>query len=146
MSNPKNTTVVIPSLRYADAPKAIDWLCNAFGFERHLVVPDEGGTIAHAQLRIGNGMLMLGSGGDHDGPFDRLVRPPKSRNEPRPSSIYVIVEDADAHYARARAAGAEIVMELEDPEYGGRAYTCSDLEGNVWTFGSYDPNAENAEG
>jgi uncharacterized glyoxalase superfamily protein PhnB len=147
MSNPKNAKVnIVPSLRYADAAKAIDWLCDAFGFERQMVVPGENGAIAHAQLGFGNGMLMLGSGGGHDGPFDRLVRPPKDRNEPRPSSIYVIVEDADAHYARARAAGAEIVMELEDPEYGGRAYSCSDLEGNVWTFGTYDPNAETAEG
>ena len=72
MPNPKNTipknTIVnlIPSLRYADAPKAIDWLCDAFAFERHLVVPGEDGAIAHAQLRFGNGMLMLGSGGGHD--------------------------------------------------------------------------------
>ena len=142
MSNPKNTTVVIPSLRYADAPKAIDWLCNAFGFERHLVVPDEGGTIAHAQLRIGNGMLMLGSGGNHEGPFDKLVRPPASREQVRPSSVYVIVDDPDAHCTRARAAGAEIIMEPEDADYGGRGYTCVDLEGNVWSFGSYDPFAE----
>ena len=142
MSNPKNTTVVIPSLRYADAPKAIDWLCDAFGFERHLVVPDEGGTIAHAQLRFGNGMLMLGSGGNHEGPFDKLVRPPASREQVRPSSVYVIVDDPDAHCTRARAAGAEIIMEPEDADYGGRGYTCVDLEGNVWTFGSYDPFAE----
>ena len=142
MSNPKNTTVVIPSLRYADAPKAIDWLCNAFGFERHLVVPDEGGTIAHAQLRIGNGMLMLGSGGNHEGPFDKLVRTPASREQVRPSSVYVIVDDPDAHCTRARAAGAEIIMEPEDADYGGRGYTCVDLEGNVWSFGSYDPFAE----
>ena len=147
MSNLKNAKVnIIPSLRYADAAKAIDWLCDAFGFERQMVVPGENGAIAHAQLGFGNGMLMLGSGGGHEGAFDERVRPPKSRKEPRPSSIYVIVEDADAHYARARAAGAEILSELEDPEYGGRAYTCSDLEGNVWTFGSYDPNAPSAKG
>jgi uncharacterized glyoxalase superfamily protein PhnB len=147
MSNPKNAKVnIVPSLRYADAAKAIDWLCDAFGFERQLVVPGENGTIVHAQLGFGNGMLMLGSGGGHEGTFDQLVRPPKSPKEPRPSSIYVIVEDADAHYARAAAAGAEMISELEDPEYGGRAYTCSDLEDNVWTFGTYDPNAEHAEG
>jgi len=145
--SPKNAIVnIIPSLRYADAPKAIDWLCDAFAFERHLVVPGEDGAIAHAQLRFGNGMLMLGSDGAHDGPFDQLVRSPSNRDDSRPSSLYVIVEDADAHYEGARAAGAEILLEPEDPEYGGRAYTCSDLEGNVWTFGSYDPNAENENG
>ena len=52
---------MIPAIRYRDAAAAIDWLCEAFGFERHLVVPGEGGTIAHAQLAFGNGMVMLGS-------------------------------------------------------------------------------------
>ena len=141
--SPKNTIVnIIPSLRYADAAKAIDWLCDAFALERHLVVPGEDGAIAHAQLRFGNGMLMLGSGGGHEGPFDRLVRPPASRDEARPGGLYVIVDDADAHCARARATGAEVIMEPEDADYGGRGYTCRDLEGNVWTFGTYDPFAE----
>jgi uncharacterized glyoxalase superfamily protein PhnB len=79
-SNPKKAKVnIVPSLRYADAAKAIDWLCDAFGFERQMVVPGENGSIAHAQLCFGNGMLMLGSGGVHEGPFDELVRPPRSR-------------------------------------------------------------------
>ncbi len=144
MSHLKNAIVnIVPSLRYADAAKAIDWLCDAFAFERQLVVPAEGGGIAHAQLRFGNGMLMLGSDGGHEGgPFDQLVRSPASRDDTRPSSIYVIVADADAHCARARAAGAEIIQAPQDEEYGGRGYTCRDLEGNVWTFGSYDPFAE----
>ena len=142
-SKPGNAKVnIVPSLRYADSGKAIDWLCQAFGFERQMVVPGENGEIVHAQLRFGNGMLMLGSGNGHEGPFDQLVRPLGSPTEPRPSSIYVIVEDVDTHYDRARAAGAQIMSEPEDPEYGGRAYTCGDLEGNVWTFGTYDPNAE----
>lgn len=145
MTRPKNTRVnVIPSLRYADAAKAIDWLCDAFGFERHLVVPGDDGAIAHAQLSYGNGMLMLGSGGEHGRAFDALVQPPKNRDDMRPGSLYVIVDDADAHFARARTAGAEIVDEPEDADYGGRGYTCRDLEGNVWTFGTYDPYAETA--
>jgi uncharacterized glyoxalase superfamily protein PhnB len=140
MSAPKKTSVnVIPSIRYADAAKAIDWLCDAFAFERELVVPGEAGSIAHAQLRYGNGMLMLGSGGGHEGPFDQVVRPLESRNASRPSSLNHIVEDADDHWARARAAGAEIIMEPEDADYGGRGYTCGDLEGYIWTFGTYDP-------
>ena len=67
-------STVIPALRYADAPKAIEWLCQAFGFERQLVVPGENGSIAHAQLRFGNGLFMLGSGGNHPGPFDELIQ------------------------------------------------------------------------
>jgi len=147
MSKPKNATVnLILSLRYSDAAKAIDWLCDAFGFERQLVVPGEAGAIAHAQLRFGNGMLMLGSGGSHEGgnesPFDQRVQPPANLEDVRPSSIYVIVDDVDAHCTRARAAGAEIIMEPEDVDHGGRSYTCCDLEGNVFTFGTYDPFAE----
>jgi len=146
MSDPKKTLVnVVPSLRYADAAKAIDWLCDAFGFERQLVVPGENGGIAHAQLRYGNGMIMLGSGGDHGRPFDQRVQPPSSRDEVRPSSLYVIVADTDAHCARARSAGAEIIMEPKDEDYGGRGYSCLDTEGNIWTFGTYDPFEASAE-
>ena len=140
MSRPKDTTAtVIPSLRYQDAPKAIDWLCRAFGFEKHLVVPGEGDTIAHAQLTFGRGMIMLGSSGAHGGGFDELVKAPGEVGGIGTQSPYVIVDDADAHLARARAASAEIVLDIEDKAYGGRGYTCRDLEGHVWSFGTYDP-------
>lgn len=137
---------LVPSLRYHDAPKAIDWLCDAFGFERHLVVPGENDTIAHAQLRFGNGLLMLGSGsgagGRSERSYDRMVQPAEEREAVRPGSLYLVVADVDAHCARARAAGAEITEEPEEQAHGGRAYACRDLEGNVWTIGSYDPLAE----
>ncbi len=140
MSRPKDTTAtVISSLRYQDAPKAIDWLCRAFGFERHLVVPGEGDTIAHAQLTFGRGMIMLGSSGSHGDRFDELVKAPGELGGVGTQSLYVIVDDADAHLARARAAGAEIVLDIEDKDYGGRGYSCRDLEGHVWSFGTYDP-------
>jgi uncharacterized glyoxalase superfamily protein PhnB len=140
MSRPKETTVnVISCLRYQDAPKAIDWLSRAFGFERHLVVPGENESIAHAQLRFGNGMIMLGSAGKHGGGYDELVQTVAEAGGRGTQGIYVIVDDVDAHCVRARAAGAEIVMPPKDEDYGGRGYTCRDLEGNVWSFGSYDP-------
>jgi len=140
MAGAKDTTAtIIPSLRYVDAPKAIDWLCRAFGFEKGLVVPVENDTIAHAQLTYGRGMIMLGSSGGHGGGFDELVKAPSELGGIGTQSPYVIVEDADAHLAQARAAGAEIVLDIEDKEYGGRGYTCRDLEGHVWSFGSYDP-------
>ena len=143
MSNPKQTTAtIIPCFRYQDAPKAIDWLCRAFGFERHLVVPGEGDTIAHAQLRFGNGMIMLGSAGKHGNAFDELQKTPAEVGGVGTSSPYVVVEDADAHLAQARAAGAEIVIDIEDADYGGRGYTCRDLEGHVWNFGTFDPWAD----
>ena len=127
---------IIPALRYRDAAAAIDWLCEAFDFERHLIVPGEGGKIAHAQLTLGDGMIMLGSG--HDGTYDRLIKQPDEAGGVT-QAPYLVVREIDAHYARAKAAGAEIVMDIEDQDYGGRAYTCRDPEGHVWNFGSYDP-------
>jgi uncharacterized glyoxalase superfamily protein PhnB len=130
---------MIAALRYEDAPAAIEWLCRAFGFERNLVVPDDAGGIAHAQLVFGQSMLMLG--GHRDDEFGRLMRVPREAGGST-QSLYVIVSDVDGHCARARAAGAEIVMEPVDQDYGGRGYTCRDLEGHVWSFGSYDPWAK----
>jgi uncharacterized glyoxalase superfamily protein PhnB len=129
-------------MRYRDAPAAIDWLCNAFGFEKSLVVPGDAGTIAHAQLTFGNGMIMLGSAGTHGGGYDELIKTPAELGGVGTQSAYVIVTDADAHHDRAVAAGAEILMPIEDQSYGGRAYTCRDPEGHLWTFGSYDPWTE----
>ena len=136
----KNTrATVIPCLRYRDAPKAIEWLCNAFGFEKQLVVPGADGTIVHAQLRFGNGMVMLGSVRNEDDEFGRLMTQPDEIGGAETQSAYVIVNDADAVYARAKAAGAQIVIEIKDEDYGGRGFSCRDLEGRLWSFGTYDP-------
>ncbi|MDP7019306.1 MAG: VOC family protein [Pirellulaceae bacterium] len=136
--NAKTTAAtVIPTMRYNDAAAAIAWLCEAFGFEKHLVVPGEDGTIVHAQLVFGNGMVMLGSARANE--FDNLQKPPSALGGAVSQSPYIIVDDADKHYARAVAAGAEIVIEIKDEDYGGRDYSCRDPEGHVWNFGSYDP-------
>jgi uncharacterized glyoxalase superfamily protein PhnB len=129
--------VVIPCLRYRDAPAAIEWLCRAFGFEKHLVVPGKKGTIDHAQLSFGSGMVMLGSVVDSE--FGRLMRQPDEIAGAETQTPYVIVSDADALYSRAKAAGAKIVVDIKDEDYGGRGFTCRDLEGHVWSFGTYDP-------
>lgn len=128
---------VIPALRYRDAKAAIGWLGRAFGFEAQLVVPGEGDQIVHAQLRFGNGMIMLGSMKDDE--FGRLMTHPDETGGRETMSAYVIVADADAHYARATAAGARIVRDIQDEDYGGRGYSCRDLEGRLWNFGTYDP-------
>ena len=130
-------TVVISCLRYRHAPAAIEWLCEAFGFKKHLVVPGENGIIAHAQLSFGNGMIMLGSVYDSD--YGRLIKQPDQIGGAETQTAYVIVGNPDAHYARAKAAGAEILLDIKDEDYGGRGYTCRDPEGHVWTFGSYNP-------
>ena len=137
-AKPKNTrSTVIPAMRYRDATAMIGWLCEAFGFEKHLVVPGEKDAIAHSQLTFGNGMIMLGSGGN--GEYDNLIRQPSEIGGSVTQSPYLVVADADAHYAQARSAGAEIIMDIEDQDHGGRAYTCRDPEGHIWNFGTYDP-------
>jgi uncharacterized glyoxalase superfamily protein PhnB len=85
-------------------------------------------------------MIMLGSARDDE--FGKLIKPPRDLGGVGSQSAYVIVEDANAHYARAVAAGAEIIVEIKDEDYGGRGYACKDLEGHLWNFGSYDPWAE----
>ena len=127
---------IVPTMRYRDAPKMLEWLCRAFSFERHFVVPGDGGTIAHAQLTYGNGMIMLGSARDDD--WGTLVKPVADVGACT-GAAYVVVSDVDAHCARARAAGAEIVRELENTPYGSREYAARDPEGQVWSFGTYDP-------
>lgn len=120
---------VYPVLRYQDAVGAIRFLKEAFGFQEHLVVPGPEDTIAHAQLRHGSGVVMLGS-----------KRPePEAFNEAGPAVTYTVVDDADEHHRRAVKAGAEIVLELQDHDYGSRGYTARDPEGNLWSFGTYRP-------
>jgi uncharacterized glyoxalase superfamily protein PhnB len=125
---------IIPGLRYRDAPAALKWLAAAFGFEERLVVPGPDGTIAHAEMSFGDGFIMLGSAkGDVPTVNAAWALSEVTR------SIYIVLEDTDAHYARAKAAGAEIVRELGDTEYGSRDYIARDPEGNVWCFGTYRP-------
>ncbi len=130
-------STIIPGMRYRNAPAAIDWLCNAFGFEKHLVVPGENNTIAHAQLNFGGGMIMLGSIKDNE--FGKLMKQPDEIGGAETQSCYVVVSDCDAHYARAKAAGAQIILDIHDEGHGGRGYACRDLEGHIWYFGSYNP-------
>ena len=136
----EHKAIIIPTMQYKNARAAIDWLCNAFGFERHLIVDGENDIIIHAQLTFGNSMIMLGS--DRDNEYGKLVNSPANLNGQNTQAPYVIVEEIDAHYERAVAAGANILMDIKDQDYGGRGYTCKDLEGYVWNFGSYNPWAE----
>lgn len=131
-----SNSTISPEMHYRDAPKAIEWLCRAFGFAKHAVFAGENNTIAHAELSFGNGMIMLSSISDYPG--SELVRHPADVHGAT-HWLNVVVPDADAHYARAKAAGAEIVIDIKDTHYGGRMYTCRDLEGFFWTFGTYDP-------
>jgi uncharacterized glyoxalase superfamily protein PhnB len=127
---------IYPSLRYRDARRAIDWLGEAFGFERVNVYDDDTGVVQHAELRLGESLIMFGQVRDAaPGEYGEIAPPPGS------SALYAVVSDPDAHHERAKAAGAEIVRPLGDQDYGSREYTARDLDGNIWTFGTYDPTA-----
>ena len=137
-SIPKQTLcTVVPCMRYRDAPAAIEWLCDTFGFEPQLVVPNEDGTIAHAQLSFGNSMIMLGSVFDTE--FGRLMKQPAEIDHFVTQSTYLVVNNADLVYGRALEAGAKILLDIKDEDYDGRGFTCRDPEGHVWSIGTYDP-------
>jgi uncharacterized glyoxalase superfamily protein PhnB len=133
----KEKATIIPTMKYQNAQSAIEWLCSAFGFEKHLIVQGENDNIAHAQLTLGNAMIMLGSVSNDE--YGKLIQTPKKLNGLNTQAPYIIVENIDEHYKKAVQEGAEIVIEIKDEDYGGRGYTCRDKEGHIWNFGSYDP-------
>ena len=133
-------STVIPGHRYRNAPAAIDWLCQVFGFERHAVYEGENGTIAHAELTLGDGMIMLGSGKDDE--YGKSFKSPQELGGIETRSVYLVVPDADAAYARAVAAGATIIRPLQDTPYGSREFAVKDPEGHSWSAGTYDPWAK----
>jgi uncharacterized glyoxalase superfamily protein PhnB len=125
MSN--RAPAITPVLRYRDAPAAIEFLERAFGFTPAMV-HEEGDRVVHAELVFDDAMIMISSDGDE--PYGRHAGQ---------GWTYVAVDDADAHYERAKAAGAKIIRELEDQDYGSRDYSTRDPEGNIWSFGTYRP-------
>jgi uncharacterized glyoxalase superfamily protein PhnB len=134
---PDTRSTVIPAMRYADAPAAIDWLCQVLGFERHQVYPGENGTIAHAELTLGGGMIMLGTGKDDE--FGSGFTSPVNLGGKETRNVYLVVPDADAVHAHAVAAGAVIVRPIQDTPYGSREFSLRDPEGHSWSVGTYDP-------
>lgn len=135
------TSSIVPCLRYEDAHAMIAWLCDAFGFNKHLVVEDGNGGIAHAQLVRGSSMIMLGS--EREDVFGGIQSTPRKLGGTT-QSPYLVVADADTVYAKASSMGAQIVIEIKDEDYGGRGFSCRDPEGHVWNIGTYDPWAEKA--
>jgi uncharacterized glyoxalase superfamily protein PhnB len=122
---------IYPSLRYRDVRAAIDWLGEAYGFEPKEVHADAEGVVRHAELSGFGGIVMLGTepdGGD-----------PKWGEHGGRSWLYLSTDDPDALHDRAVAAGAQIVRALEDTDYGSREFSSRDLEGNIWSFGTYAP-------
>jgi uncharacterized glyoxalase superfamily protein PhnB len=123
-----------PFMSYKDAPAAIDWLCNAFGFEKKAVYANDDGTIAHAELNLGDGIVMLGT----EKHSEMGLRSPDGLGFVT-QGVYITLDEVDTHFQRAKAAGAEIIMEPTDQDYGSRDYTARDPEGHLWSFGTYKP-------
>lgn len=136
---------IFPGLRYRNAPAMVEWLQDAFGFVPHAVYPDGEGGIAHAELRIGAGLIMLGSVRDDGVGFGAPRRPGGDENvAPRTTvQLYVALppDEVEAHFRQAREAGAEIVQELAETDFGTEQYIARDPEGHQWVFGSYQPLA-----
>ncbi len=127
---------IFPALSYKDADAALEWLERAFGFKQKAVHHSDQGTITHAELSLGVGMIMLGG---HSKESVMGGNPPDALAST--TSIYVVIDDPDSHHARALAEGAQVVRGLVDQDYGSREYSARDLEGNLWSFGTYDPYA-----
>ena len=117
-------STISPIVPYRDVAAAIDFLCDAFGFERHELHRGEDGVLQHVELRLGDDVIMPAD--------DRF-------GEPGLASLYVTVSDPDAHHDAAKAAGADVFMQLQDTDHGSRDYAARDLEGNAWYFGTYRP-------
>ncbi|WP_179380932.1 VOC family protein [Jannaschia marina] len=117
---------IVPYLSYRDAQAAIDFLTTAFGLSVVQVQTGDDGAVVHAELRHGNGVIMLGAA-----------------DLPKGSpGIFLVVEDVDAHHARAVEGGAEVVYGPEDTEWGARRWRARDPEGHEWSFGTYQPSTE----
>lgn len=126
-----NTAALYPILLYRDADAAMDWLERALGFSRGEDVRADDGRVAHAEMSLGSATVMLGTAGAGREPFRSLPA--------AGSLVYCAVEDVEAVYDRARAAGADIPLAPTDTDYGSRDFTVRDPERNLWAFGTYRP-------
>jgi uncharacterized glyoxalase superfamily protein PhnB len=131
MTTQTSTVTFYPSLLYRDADAAMSWLERTLGFERREEHRDEQGNVRHAELSLGSAIVMVGTAGAGREPFRSLPA--------GGSLVYCAVQDVDALYERARAAGADIPLEPTDTDYGSRDFTARDPEGNLWAFGTYCP-------
>jgi len=126
---------IIPALSYKDALEAIEWLCNALGFEKKVVYESDG-IVHHAQLTFGNGMIMISS--RRDTIYHQQVVRPMDINGMNTQGVYLFVDDIKQHYEQVCSKKVEIVVPYEEAPHGA-GYTCRDLEGHLWSFGDFNP-------
>lgn len=141
---PRPASQVVPLMRYRDVGIASEWLCAVFGFTPHFAAKAPDGAVFYAELQAGESMIMLGAVGEPS--LDAVMRDPAGAGHGPTQSCYVVVEDVWGHYAHAKEAGAEIVLDLKGDDRGGAGYSCKDPEGHVWNFGSYDPRKAQGSG
>ncbi len=133
----KDTTApLMPVLRYSDCNKALDFLTKTFGFKEGNAFRDDKGNVMHAEVWFGNGGIVIGPVADTA--FGKVMRQPTEAGGVT-ASLFAVVNDPDAHFARSQQAGFEIILPLRDESYGSREYSVRDPEGHVWTFGTYEP-------
>ena len=136
-SGEPSATGLVPLLRYRNVAAAVEWLCTAFGVETDALVTGDDNSVIYAQLVWGPSIIMIVSVGQSH--LDGLMRQPEEVGGAETQGCYLVVADVEKHYARAKAAGAEIVLEMVGGEIGRRGYSCRDPEGHIWSFGTYDP-------
>ena len=136
-SSPLPAPNLMPLMRYRDLAEAMSWLERAFGFEKQIAVSDNDGAAIYGQMTYRGSLMMMGAVRDTD--LDKLMRQPDEVGDVETQSCYIVVEDADTHYARAVDAGAEIVLEIKSDGLGRRGYSCRDPQGHIWNFGTYNP-------
>ena len=134
---PENMPRITPSIFYDDPATALDWLAKTFGFETRMSIPGPDGGIMHAEMQVADGVIMVGPTSATD-----EWKSPKSLSGSVTQSLYVYVDDLDAHCARARGAGAKILAEPEDMFWGDRTYVVEDVEGHRWTFAQHTRDVE----
>jgi len=143
MSLAGNTITVIPSVQFRDANAGIQWLKDVLGFTEHAVYRNAEGIVEHAELLLGNGMLMLGTAGRNKETAGWMALPSEIGGK-NTGNIYLIVPDCKPVWDRVQAAGAEVLLPLSTMDYGGAAFTVRDPEGHIWSLGEYDPWAQHS--
>jgi uncharacterized glyoxalase superfamily protein PhnB len=133
MTMQTSTPTFYPGLQYRDADAGMRWLEEVLGYERREDHRDEDGNVVHAELEFRGAIVMLSSAGVGREPFRSL--PSGGR------LVYCALDEVDSLYERVREAGGEIAVEITDTDYGSRDFTVRDLEGNLWAFGTYRPQA-----
>jgi len=134
--------MLIPATRYRDPEAMLAWLASVLGLEEHAVYRSDDGKISHAEMKVGEGIMMFGP--PNDGPFDACMADPAEIGGRETTTIYAVITDVAARYDRAVAGGARVILPLEGQFYGGSSFTAADPEGHFWTFGDFDPRTGHA--